>query len=212
MTGRSSLSPLPSIATTEKLPRRVQLVANGIAGHGSVPRLDNAVAHLGAALQSGLVGAPMRLNDTTRAYFEKTGVHRSASSRGTPSRKSAFVNSAVTGNGNARVHSHSAAAGPKTCYTPAMLPAGYTCLAEVEPLMIEIQLSADGLWTMKLLDRRGGFKVVMPPSEFGLPAAKEKALVSAGHYMRKYGGDGSWNSPGPVDWREFTPREVIWET
>ncbi|MDQ6698632.1 MAG: peptidase dimerization domain-containing protein, partial [Acidobacteriota bacterium] len=60
------------ISTTEKLPRRVRLVANGTAGHGSVPRLDNAVTHIGAAV--GKVGTwqtPMRLNDTTRTYFEK---------------------------------------------------------------------------------------------------------------------------------------------
>ena len=30
------------IATTEKVPRRVRLVATGTSGHGSVPRLDNA--------------------------------------------------------------------------------------------------------------------------------------------------------------------------
>ena len=43
-------------------------------------------------------------------------------------------------------------------------------------------------------------------------AAKEKALVNAEHYMRKYGGDRSWTQPASVDWREFTPRNVIWET
>ena len=36
------------IATTEKAPRRVRLIANGTSGHGSVPRLDNALTHLGA--------------------------------------------------------------------------------------------------------------------------------------------------------------------
>ena len=94
----------------------------------------------------------------------------------------------------------------------AMLPPGYTCLAEVEPLSIEIHLSMDGLWTMHLLDKRGGFKVTLPPSEFGLVAAKEKALVSAEYYMRKYGGDQMWTQPVSVNWREFTPRNVIWET
>ena len=93
-----------------------------------------------------------------------------------------------------------------------MLPPGYTCLAEVEPLTIEIHLSTDGLWTMHLFDRRGGFRVVLPPSEFGLPAAKEKAMVRAEYYMRKYAGDRSWTQPAAVDWREFTPRDVIWET
>src|SRR5580698_1977570 len=61
-----------NIGTAEKLPARVRLVANGTSGHGSVPRLDNALIHVGAAV--GKVGkweTPMRLNDTTRTYFEK---------------------------------------------------------------------------------------------------------------------------------------------
>ena len=89
---------------------------------------------------------------------------------------------------------------------------GYTCIAELDPLLIEIQLSKDGLWSMNLFDARGGFKVVMPPSEFGLDAAKEKALVNARYYMGKHGGDQSWVPPAPVEWREFTPSSVVWET
>jgi acetylornithine deacetylase/succinyl-diaminopimelate desuccinylase-like protein len=61
-----------NIGTAEKVPARVRLVATGKSGHGSVPRLDNALIHLGEAV--GKVGrwdTPMRLNDTTRAYFEK---------------------------------------------------------------------------------------------------------------------------------------------
>lgn len=60
------------ICTTEKVPRTTRLVAHGTAGHGSRPRLDNAVVHLSAAVAK--VGAwqpPMRLNDTTRTYFER---------------------------------------------------------------------------------------------------------------------------------------------
>lgn len=60
------------IATTEKAPRRVRLVANGTSGHGSVPRIDNALTRLGGAVQKvGNWETPMRLNDTTRTYFEK---------------------------------------------------------------------------------------------------------------------------------------------
>ncbi|HET9318322.1 MAG TPA: hypothetical protein VFO27_01060 [Bryobacteraceae bacterium] len=93
-----------------------------------------------------------------------------------------------------------------------MQPPGYACLAEVEPFIIEIQRSRDGLWTMNLYDRSGGFKVIMPPSEYDLAAAKEKALISAEHYMRKYGGNASWTRPARIEWREFAPRSVIWET
>jgi acetylornithine deacetylase/succinyl-diaminopimelate desuccinylase-like protein len=64
-----------NIGTAEKVPARARLVANGISGHGSVPRLDNALIHLGGALEKvGKWETPMRLNDTTRTYFEKMAV------------------------------------------------------------------------------------------------------------------------------------------
>ncbi|MBV9743408.1 MAG: M20/M25/M40 family metallo-hydrolase, partial [Acidobacteriia bacterium] len=60
------------IQTTEKVPRSTRLVVNGTSGHGSVPRVDNAVVHLAAAVAKvGTWETPMRLNDTTRTYFEK---------------------------------------------------------------------------------------------------------------------------------------------
>lgn len=61
-----------NIGTAEKVPARVRLVATGTSGHGSVPRPDNALIHLGAAVEKvGTWRTPMRLNDTTRTYFEK---------------------------------------------------------------------------------------------------------------------------------------------
>ena len=61
-----------NIQTTEKAPRRIRLVATGSSGHGSVPRLDNPLLHLSAAIAKvGAWETPMRLNDTTRTYFEK---------------------------------------------------------------------------------------------------------------------------------------------
>jgi acetylornithine deacetylase/succinyl-diaminopimelate desuccinylase-like protein len=60
------------VSTTEKVPRGLRLVAHGSSGHGSMPRLDNPVVHLAAAV--GKVGAwlpPMRLNETTKTYFER---------------------------------------------------------------------------------------------------------------------------------------------
>lgn len=60
------------IATTEKAPRTTRLVAHGSAGHGSRPRQDNAVIHLASAVAKFQSWQPpMRLNDTTRAYFER---------------------------------------------------------------------------------------------------------------------------------------------
>jgi acetylornithine deacetylase/succinyl-diaminopimelate desuccinylase-like protein len=60
------------VTTTEKVPRTTRLIAHGTAGHGSRPRPDNAVVHLSAAVaRIGVWEPPMRLNDTTRAYFER---------------------------------------------------------------------------------------------------------------------------------------------
>jgi acetylornithine deacetylase/succinyl-diaminopimelate desuccinylase-like protein len=61
-----------NIGTAEKVPARVRLVVTGTSGHGSVPRLDNALVHLAEAVQKvGTWETPMRLNETTRTYFEK---------------------------------------------------------------------------------------------------------------------------------------------
>ena len=60
------------VQTTEKMPRRVTLIARGTAGHGSVPRTDNAVATLARAVaRADAWQTEMRLNETTKAYFER---------------------------------------------------------------------------------------------------------------------------------------------
>ena len=61
-----------SVATTEKIPRAVDLTVKGTAGHGSIPLENNAVGHLGAAV--GAIAAyvpPIKLNETTAAYFKR---------------------------------------------------------------------------------------------------------------------------------------------
>lgn len=60
------------IATTEKQGRGVRLVARGPSGHGSVPLQDNAIVHLSQAVAKVAAWqTPMRLNETTRAFFER---------------------------------------------------------------------------------------------------------------------------------------------
>jgi acetylornithine deacetylase/succinyl-diaminopimelate desuccinylase-like protein len=60
------------IATTEKVPRGMIVRAKGTSGHGSMPRLDNPITHLAAAIAKiGNWQAPMRLNETTRTFFER---------------------------------------------------------------------------------------------------------------------------------------------
>jgi acetylornithine deacetylase/succinyl-diaminopimelate desuccinylase-like protein len=60
------------VATTEKVPFSLRLVAHGTSGHGSRPLPDNAIARLANALSRiAAWEPPMRLNDTTRTYFER---------------------------------------------------------------------------------------------------------------------------------------------
>ena len=61
-----------SVATTEKVPRGMTLLAHGTSGHGSIPRLDNPVVHISAAVAKlGAWQTPMRLNETTKLFFER---------------------------------------------------------------------------------------------------------------------------------------------
>jgi acetylornithine deacetylase/succinyl-diaminopimelate desuccinylase-like protein len=61
-----------SAQTAEKIPRAIELIANGTAGHGSVPLQNNALLHLAKAVAAlGDWKPPIRLNETTRTYFER---------------------------------------------------------------------------------------------------------------------------------------------
>jgi acetylornithine deacetylase/succinyl-diaminopimelate desuccinylase-like protein len=61
-----------SVATTEKVSRGVRLVARGPSGHGSVPLRTNAIVHLSQAVAKVAAWqTPMRLNETTRTFFER---------------------------------------------------------------------------------------------------------------------------------------------
>ena len=54
-----------NIGTAEKLPARVRLVATGTSGHGSVPRLDNALIHLA---RRGREGGPLGNADAAERH------------------------------------------------------------------------------------------------------------------------------------------------
>ena len=59
------------VQATEKVSVNVDVIAKGTSGHGSVPRKDNAVVHLAAAIAKiGTYETPVRFNSVTRAYFE----------------------------------------------------------------------------------------------------------------------------------------------
>ncbi len=61
-----------TVQTIEKIPRAIELTAHGVAGHGSIPLKTNAVVHLADAVSAvAKWRTPIRINDTTGAYFAK---------------------------------------------------------------------------------------------------------------------------------------------
>ena len=58
------------VQASEKVMVNVDVVATGTSGHGSVPRSDNAVVHLAAAIAKiGTYETPVQFNSVTRGYF-----------------------------------------------------------------------------------------------------------------------------------------------
>ena len=113
-----------NIGTAEKVPARVRLVATGTSGHGSVPRMDNALIHLGAAVEKvGQWQTPMRLNDTTRTYFEKLAT---ISTPEKAARYNALLNpqTAEAAQNYLREHEPQAYSMLRTSVVPTMLKAG----------------------------------------------------------------------------------------
>jgi acetylornithine deacetylase/succinyl-diaminopimelate desuccinylase-like protein len=60
------------VQAAEKFPRGIDLIAHGVAGHGSVPLESNAIARLARAITAVTQWQPpVVLNGTTRAYFAR---------------------------------------------------------------------------------------------------------------------------------------------
>jgi acetylornithine deacetylase/succinyl-diaminopimelate desuccinylase-like protein len=59
------------VQVSEKVPANVDVIAKGTSGHASMPRKDNSVVHLSAAIEKiGNYEAPVQFNSITRAYFQ----------------------------------------------------------------------------------------------------------------------------------------------
>ena len=71
------------IQTVEKIPYRIELKATWVAGHGSVPLQSNSVVRLAKAVAAiADWRSPVRLNETTAAYFERlAGISPSANAQ-----------------------------------------------------------------------------------------------------------------------------------
>ena len=62
-----------SVQTSEKVSLSYQLDVKNRGGHSSVPSKDNAIYHLAEGLvRLSKFSFPLKLNETTRAYFERT--------------------------------------------------------------------------------------------------------------------------------------------
>ncbi len=60
------------VQASEKVAYNVSVIATGSSGHGSLPKPDNAVVHLAAAVQKlGTYQVPAQPNTITRRYFEQ---------------------------------------------------------------------------------------------------------------------------------------------
>jgi acetylornithine deacetylase/succinyl-diaminopimelate desuccinylase-like protein len=61
-----------SVQTIEKIPYAAEVIARGVAGHGSVPLKTNSIVHLSKAVAAiADWSPPIRLNETTSMYFER---------------------------------------------------------------------------------------------------------------------------------------------
>jgi acetylornithine deacetylase/succinyl-diaminopimelate desuccinylase-like protein len=126
------------VNTTEKVPIPVRLIARGPAGHGSVPLRTNAVVHLAQAVAKVAAWqTPMRMNDTTRTYFERLA------GLSTPE-KAARYNGIVNPERAAAIQEYFAQHEPahhsmlRTSISPNMIQGGYR--ANVIPSEAEVRL------------------------------------------------------------------------
>ncbi len=132
-----------AVSATEKIPHTIRIVARGVAGHGSVPLQSNAIVHLSQAIAKiAAWRTPMRLNATTRAYFE--GLARLS-----PPEDAARHRAIVEGNDVETVQDHFAANTPllysllRTSISPNIVKGGY--LRNVIPSEAEATLDIRAL-------------------------------------------------------------------
>jgi acetylornithine deacetylase/succinyl-diaminopimelate desuccinylase-like protein len=116
-----------AVGTMEKTPRTIELTARGPSAHGSVPIRSNAVARLAAAVAAVTAWQPpIRLNETTREYFQRMA---GISSPADAARFRALLGTDVRQMEEAAKYFHDTAPGYaallRTTVSPTMLRAGF---------------------------------------------------------------------------------------
>jgi acetylornithine deacetylase/succinyl-diaminopimelate desuccinylase-like protein len=132
-----------AVSTTEKVPNGVKLIAKGTAGHGSVPLQDNAIVHLSQAIAKiAAWQTPMRLNETTKAFFTRLA------SVSAPADATRYM-AVVTGKDTEKAQEYFAAKEPRmystlrTSISPNIFKGGY--LSNVIPSEAEATLDVRAL-------------------------------------------------------------------
>ena len=132
-----------SVQTTEKIPNRIRIIARGVAGHGSVPLRSNAVVHLARAIANiSDWQTEMRLNETTRAFFERLATI-------SPPEEAARYRAVLKGDENGAAQEYFAEKEPRfhstlrTSISPNMISGGYR--VNVIPSEVEATLDVRAL-------------------------------------------------------------------
>lgn len=132
-----------TVTTSEKVAHTVRLISRGVAGHGSVPLRTNAIVHLSQAVAKVAAWkTPMRLNETTRAYFERMA-------KLSPPDETARYQKILDGKGTADVEEYFAINQPRlnsilrTSISPNIIKGGY--LRNVIPSEAEATLDIRAL-------------------------------------------------------------------
>lgn len=166
-----------AIATTEKVPRGVKLVARGTAGHGSVPLQDNAVVHLSQAIAKiAAWQTPMRLNETTRSYFAKMAVISASAD-------AARYTALVEGKGVEAVQEYFAAREPatysmlRTSISPNIVKGGY--LVNIIPSEAEASLDVRALPDEDMTNLLAEMKRVINDSHVEIAATNRNVRPAA---------------------------------
>ncbi|MGE3508792.1 MAG: M20/M25/M40 family metallo-hydrolase [Vicinamibacterales bacterium] len=136
-----------NIGTTEKEPRPVELIARGPSGHGSVPLRTNALAHLATAIDRVVTWSPpLRLNETTAAYFRKLSTIAPAS-RATHYRNILSPDAATAAAADAWLAANEPAhwAMLHTSLTPTMISGGfrYNVIPSEAKVTLDVRLHPD---------------------------------------------------------------------
>jgi acetylornithine deacetylase/succinyl-diaminopimelate desuccinylase-like protein len=165
------------IATTEKVPRGIKLVARGTAGHGSVPLQDNAVVHLSQAITKiAAWQTPMRLNETTRSFFTRLAAI-------SPPADAARYLALVDGKGVEAAQEYFAAKEPsvystlRTSISPNIIKGGY--LVNIIPSEAEASLDIRALPDEDMTNLLAEMKRVINDSQIEIVATNRNVRPSA---------------------------------